>query len=167
MKNSFNSRLCIIIRIVNIFLLFLICNAYYCFSINCFCSNHAPENNQKVDDNNCDTTCVGDSSKTCGGEDRIQIYDLISKNFNIYIKWLLVVLIKYINFNILLKGKKEETTSTTPDIMHFDDSFEYLNLNSAWSHDVFIAQEPVCTKYNFYNTRKLEILLYQLCQSNN
>ncbi|CAH1711664.1 unnamed protein product [Aphis gossypii] len=95
-------------------------NAAYKFAgvmgINCFCSNHAPENNQKVDDSNCDTTCVGDSSKTCGGEDRIQVYDLIRQ--------------------------KEETTSTTPDTMHFDDAFEYLNLNSAWSHDVFIAQEP-------------------------
>ncbi|XP_022166764.1 uncharacterized protein LOC111031217 [Myzus persicae] len=96
-------------------------NAKYQFAgvmgINCLCSNIAPENNQKVDDANCDTTCVGDSSKTCGGEDRIQIYDLM----------------RQIN---------ETESISIPDPMNYDDPFEYLNLNSAWSHDVFIAQEP-------------------------
>jgi len=75
------------ISIVNVFKLPLICNTHYCFSINCLCSNHAPENSQKVDDANCDTTCVGDSSKTCGGEDRIQIYDLLSKRCNHKYTW--------------------------------------------------------------------------------
>jgi len=72
-----------IISIANVFKLFLICNTFYCFSINCLCSNNAPDNDQKVDDANCDITCVGDSSKTCGGEDRIQIYDLLSKRCNL------------------------------------------------------------------------------------
>eukprot|EP00102_Acyrthosiphon_pisum_P012999 XP_008182377.1 PREDICTED: uncharacterized protein LOC100165182 [Acyrthosiphon pisum] len=85
--------------------------------INCLCSNHAPENNQKVDDANCDTTCVGDSSKTCGGEDRIQIYDL-------------------------LRQINETESIQISDQINYDDTFEYLNLKSAWSHDVFVAQEP-------------------------
>lgn len=50
----------------------------YCCSINCYCGNRAPENDQKVFESDCDTPCAGDSAKTCGGEDRIQIYDLMS-----------------------------------------------------------------------------------------
>lgn len=49
------------------------------FSINCFCGNRVPANDQKVDDNDCDKSCAGDSSITCGGDDRIQLYDLNSK----------------------------------------------------------------------------------------
>lgn len=49
------------------------------FSINCLCGNRIPENNQKVADSDCDVTCVGNPSQTCGGEDRIQIYNIISK----------------------------------------------------------------------------------------
>lgn len=51
----------------------------YCFSINCFCGNQVPGRNERVGDTDCDTPCIGDSSNTCGGEDRIQIYDLMSK----------------------------------------------------------------------------------------
>lgn len=50
----------------------------YRFSANCLCSNSALNNDQKVSNTNCDATCIGDSSKTCGGENRIQIYNLIS-----------------------------------------------------------------------------------------
>jgi len=64
------------------------------------CSNFVPANNQKIDDSNCDTTCVGDSSKTCGGEDLIQIYDLMSKFAIVNIPSNLVVLIKCINLEI-------------------------------------------------------------------
>lgn len=56
-------------------LLFLI---DYCFSINCFCGSQVPGIDQKVVDTDCDTECLGDPNKTCGGEDRIQIYDLMS-----------------------------------------------------------------------------------------
>lgn len=52
----------------------------HCFSVNCLCGNRAPQDDQKVSDSDCDVICVGDSSKTCGGEDRIQIYDLNSEN---------------------------------------------------------------------------------------
>lgn len=51
----------------------------YCFSINCFCGNQVPDWHQRLVDTDCDTPCIGDLSKTCGGEDRIQIYDLMSK----------------------------------------------------------------------------------------
>lgn len=49
------------------------------FSVNCLCGNRAPEDDLKVGDNDCDTLCVGDTSKTCGGEDKIQIYNIKSK----------------------------------------------------------------------------------------
>lgn len=56
-----------------------ISSVLYCFSVNCLCGNRAPQDDQKVSESDCDAICVGDSSKTCGGEDRIQIYDLNSK----------------------------------------------------------------------------------------
>lgn len=60
----------------------------------------------------------------------------------------LVVLIKYIIL-IYFKGQINETESILiPNQMDYDDSFEYLNLKSAWSHDVFVAQEPVCNPIN-------------------
>lgn len=60
----------------------------------------------------------------------------------------LVVLIKYIIL-IYFKGQINETESILiPNQMDYDDSFEYLNLKSAWSHDVFVAQEPVCIRIN-------------------
>ncbi|XP_026809559.1 uncharacterized protein LOC113551491 [Rhopalosiphum maidis] len=106
-------------------------NDGYTFSgvmgINCFCSDRKPEDDQKVDNTYCDIACVGDSSKTCGGEDRIHIYDLSKK----FIEPIIV-----------------------PDkLLSLEDSFEQLNLNSTWSHDVFIAQEP---DYEFvvYNSSK-------------
>lgn len=51
----------------------------YYFSVKCLCSNLAPKNDNKVDDSDCDIACVGGSSSTCGGDERIQIYDLMSK----------------------------------------------------------------------------------------
>lgn len=47
--------------------------------MNCLCGNRAPEDDLKLSDSDCDILCDGDSSKTCGGEDRIQIYDIKSK----------------------------------------------------------------------------------------
>lgn len=45
---------------------------------------------------------------------------------------------------IYFKGQiNENESASTPDSTNYDDQFEYLNLKSAWSHDVFIAQEPV------------------------
>lgn len=54
------------------------------FSMNCICTDSAPTDDQKTDDSDCDTSCVGNSSETCGGEDRIQIYDLNSKMIEHY-----------------------------------------------------------------------------------
>lgn len=82
--------------------------------VNCYCGNRAPESEQKVLESECDTPCVADSSKTCGGEDRIQIYDLMK-------------VVHTINSN------------ETIDLV---DEFNTLNLESIWSHDVYIAQEP-------------------------
>lgn len=53
-------------------------------------------------------------------------------------------LIKYINFDIFLGQINETESIQIPDQINYDDTFEYLNLKSAWSHDVFVAQEPVC-----------------------
>lgn len=47
--------------------------------MNCFCGNRAPEDDLKVGNELCDTLCVGESSKTCGGDDLIQIYSIKSK----------------------------------------------------------------------------------------
>lgn len=49
------------------------------FSLNCYCSDDVPNDDQKVIDADCDTICVGNSNETCGGDDRIQIYNLKSK----------------------------------------------------------------------------------------
>lgn len=49
------------------------------FRIKCFCGDRAPENGLNAAVTDCDINCIGDPSKTCGGEDRIQIYDLDSK----------------------------------------------------------------------------------------
>jgi len=89
---------------------------------------------------------VADSSKTCGGEDRIQIYDLMSK----YLSHNLLVLIKctyytyYKNFDIhFIEVVHTINSNETIDLV---DEFNTLNLESIWSHDVYIAQEPVCRK---------------------
>ncbi|KAL4131837.1 hypothetical protein QTP88_009086 [Uroleucon formosanum] len=107
-------------------------NGGYQFSgvlgINCYCGNRAPENDQKVFKSDCDTPCVGDSSKTCGGEDRIQIYDLM----------------KVISINI-------PNTNSSNDLV---DEFYTLNLESIWSHDIYIAQEPDYEFVVYNNSQK-------------
>jgi len=44
------------------------------------------------------------------------------------------------------KEKFMETIIVPDKLLSLEDSFEQLNLNSTWSRDVFIAQEPVCNK---------------------
>lgn len=73
--------------------------------MDCFCSNSALTNDHKVGITNCDTTCIGDLSKTCGGKDRIQIYNLISL-YNLYRKIIFIILyILYIS-TYLYRTKK-------------------------------------------------------------
>lgn len=71
----------------------------YCFSVHCHCGNQGPQSDQKVIDTDCNTECIGDRSALCGGEDRIQIYDLMS-NWLHLVQW---VLHKYVSQHIVLE----------------------------------------------------------------
>jgi len=44
-------------------------------SSECFCGHTPPADEIVVDDGDCDYTCTGDSSKTCGGSWRINVYE--------------------------------------------------------------------------------------------
>ncbi|VVC39997.1 Hypothetical protein CINCED_3A002549 [Cinara cedri] len=94
--------------------------------INCFCGDRAPENNLNVDVNNCDIPCVGDSGKTCGGEDRIQIYDL----------------------------DRVLDIPELPNSSEVIEEFDTLNLQSLWSHEIYIAQEPGFEFVIYNNTER-------------
>ncbi|XP_046555783.1 WSC domain-containing protein 2-like [Haliotis rubra] len=43
----------------------------------CFCGNVIKSGYLKVSDNQCDRTCTGDPTKTCGGSWRIAIYQVV------------------------------------------------------------------------------------------
>lgn len=50
----------------NVYLLF--------FRIECFCSKTKPPDDKKDDDSQCNMECAGDSSKHCGGDNRISVH---------------------------------------------------------------------------------------------
>lgn len=47
--------------------------------MDCLCSNEPPSISQKLDETKCNSPCTGDSRQMCGGNDKIQIYNLRSK----------------------------------------------------------------------------------------
>ncbi|XP_060850898.1 uncharacterized protein LOC132929522 [Rhopalosiphum padi] len=105
-------------------------NSGYTFSgvsgINCYCGVRAPSPELYVENSDCDTPCVGDSTKTCGGEVTLQIYDIITINHT---------------------NKNE----TIPELV---DEFNTLNLESIWSYDIYIAQEPDFAFVIYNNSEK-------------
>ncbi|XP_025423118.1 uncharacterized protein LOC112692604 isoform X2 [Sipha flava] len=109
-------------------------NAGYQFSgvigINCLCGRQIPGRDQRVGDTDCDTPCIGDSSNTCGGEDRIQIYDLMMIDHS--------------------------GTSNSHESNNFVETFDSLNVESRWTHDIYIPQEPDY-EFVFYNNSEQNI----------
>lgn len=50
-----------------------------------------------------------------------------------------------VNTSILSHDTSDQLANTT-DPIYVEEKFDSLNLKSLWSHDLYIAQEPVCNE---------------------
>lgn len=96
-----------------------------------------------MSDSDCDTTCVGDATQTCGGEDRIQIYDLLS-NFIALFDYFG----KFTTFDTycIFVEQVNDGEPVVNEVVsnNLNEEFDNLNSQTLWNHDVYIPQEPVC-----------------------
>jgi len=53
---------------------------------------------------------------------------------------------KMVNKSELAHHTSEQLASNTTVSIDLNEEFDSLNLKSLWSHDIYIAQEPVCNE---------------------
>ncbi|KAK5659439.1 hypothetical protein OQA88_640 [Cercophora sp. LCS_1] len=62
---------------------------YYFFGVEysneCYCADFRDETSSRVDDYECDMPCAGDSSQTCGGDTRINIYGSVNTPSHVWL----------------------------------------------------------------------------------
>ncbi|XP_046665345.1 uncharacterized protein LOC124357515 isoform X2 [Homalodisca vitripennis] len=85
--------------------------------VTCFCDNNEPSLGHKTEESQCQTTCVGDDSKICGGEEALSVFttnravedvvEPISHNY--------VGCYKDNNDDRLLTGYKQELVNNSPE----------------------------------------------------